>query len=138
MNKKKAIKIINKYLKQESFEIKEPEFEIEEYKNLLNFIRANTDILDDQDRARVLIQMLIGAGISFIGARIISTVILSPEPISKLSLLTTGGILLIAIGGMSILHSLGQQWQINIYPNRIQLQPFIRNENNGKSKRNIK
>ena len=60
-----------------------------------------------------IVTILTSLGISSAGVWLVLAAIVDPEPTSKLGLLIAGGIALIALGGLSILRSLGMTWKVS-------------------------
>ena len=68
-------------------------------------------------------QLLVGIGISSAGMWLVWLAIIDPEPTSKLAILTVGGIVLIAVGGIAALRALGQTWDVEASKDKIILKP---------------
>jgi len=62
-------------------------------------------------RRRMLV-ILTAIGFSAVGIALIIAAIIDPEPTSKLGILLGGGVVLIVLGEMSILWSLGLKWNV--------------------------
>lgn len=57
--------------------------------------------------------VLTSIGLSSVGIWLILIAVADPEPTSKLGILLAGGVALIALGGLSILRSLGMTWKVS-------------------------
>jgi hypothetical protein len=60
-----------------------------------------------------LATVLTSIGLSSVGIWLILIAVADPEPTSKLGILLAGGVALIALGGLSILRSLGMTWKVS-------------------------
>jgi hypothetical protein len=123
MKKKEIIKTIKGYVGNKEFDIPNSGLPKKNYRDLLTYLQSVNNSLSDKDRVRVLMQVFVGVGITAMGAKLLTLALLDPEPTSKLTILTAGGILLMGLGGVAVLHALGQQWQVSVYKNSVTLKP---------------
>jgi hypothetical protein len=65
--------------------------------------------------AKQIATILTSLGLSSVGVWLILIAIADPEPTSKLGILLAGGVALIALGGLSILRSLGMTWRVTAH-----------------------
>ena len=63
--------------------------------------------------AKGIATILTSLGLSSVGVWLVLAAIVDPEPTSKLGILIAGGVALIALGGLSILRSLGMTWKVS-------------------------
>ena len=122
MKKEEILKTIQGYLKGDPFEAT-TELSLDKHKDLLVYMQSISEEISDKDRGKILLQALTGAGLTIAGAKVLSLALLDPEPTSSLSLLVVGGIALMGLGGLTILYTLGQQWQVALSPGGITLTP---------------
>lgn len=112
-------KEIRNYISRRGFETSRKNVD---YSNFGSYVK--TYPLSEKTKKKIVLELLIGVGITGIGLKLVMLAILDPEPTSKLALLTIGGFLITTIGISIITSALDQKWHIELSYNKIMVKPL--------------